>query len=77
MPFIKIGELFGNYVIVVDKADAVLLAFAYLLLLMAIPYLANIKQPRPKVSAAEPGMGTRAGTWEWNTIKWKYGRGRR
>ena len=48
MPFIKIGELFGNYVIVVDKADAVLLAIAYLTLLMAIPYLANIKQPVPR-----------------------------
>lgn len=48
MPFIKIGELFGNYVIVVDKADAVLLAIAYLALFMAIPYLANLRQPTPK-----------------------------
>ena len=47
MPPIGITELFGNYVIVVDKADAVLWGLGYLLLL-AIPYLANIRQPAPR-----------------------------
>lgn len=48
MPPIKIGELFGNYVIVVDKADAVLLFIGYMVLLAAIPYLANLRQPTPR-----------------------------
>lgn len=48
MNFIKVGELLGNYVIVVDKADAVLLAIGYMILFAAIPYLANIPQPAPR-----------------------------
>lgn len=47
MPFIKIGELFDNYVIVVDKGTAVLLLAAYGALLMLVPYLANLPQPKP------------------------------
>jgi hypothetical protein len=47
MHFIHFGELWGNYVMVVDKGDAVLLAFAYLALILAIPYLANKPQPVP------------------------------
>ncbi|WP_329266794.1 hypothetical protein [Streptomyces sp. NBC_01451] len=47
MPFIRVSELFGNYLIVVDKAAAVLLALGYLALLLCIPYLANKQQPTP------------------------------
>ncbi len=36
---------------------------------VGVAWLANRRQPVPKVSAAEPGMGIRAGTWEWNEIR--------
>lgn len=47
MPFIKIGELLDNYIIVVDKGVAVMLVLAYLALLASVPMLANRPQPVP------------------------------
>lgn len=48
MPFVSITELFGNYVAVVDVQIAWALAVGYTLLLaVAVPYLANLPQPKP------------------------------
>ncbi|MGW0682943.1 hypothetical protein ACWD2L_06215 [Streptomyces sp. NPDC002754] len=47
-PFMWIGDLFGNYVVVVEHGWAVLLAFAYLALTMSVPYLANLPQLTPR-----------------------------
>jgi hypothetical protein len=49
-PFIHVGELFDNYLIIVDKGVALLLLFGYLALAFFCMYLAN--KPQPKPSAA-------------------------
>jgi hypothetical protein len=47
MPFINVGELFGNYLIIVEKGVAWMLALSYLLLAIYAMYLANKPQPVP------------------------------
>lgn len=47
MPPIHIVELFGSYVIVMSKGDAMTYALVYFALLMSIPFLANLRQPEP------------------------------
>lgn len=53
MPPIDVGELFGYYVIFIDKSDAVLYALGYALLGLFVMWVANRPQPVPHWSKDE------------------------
>lgn len=48
MPFIRVGELFGSYVFLIDQgAFWLYLAAVVALLAVGVPWLANLDQPKP------------------------------
>lgn len=47
LDWFTIGEMWGKYLIVVDKTDAVFAAIIWGTMLLSLPWLGNLKQPIP------------------------------